>query len=718
VHFCVQGFEETYILCSHDPNTLFLIPTELTFAGSVPVVDQFDDAEKDIAQVLKVAPNSPQAHYLRALIAFRKNDLPGARERLVEVLKLAPDHIAGLLLAGTVEFLQGTHALAQSHLGKALARVPGNLHVRKLLISSFAAGGQLQRAIETLQPALRQAPEDPAVLMIAGGVYMRAGEYARAKQYFEQAARLDPKHAGARTGLGLSRIAAGEKDRGYGDLAAAGELDTSGYRADMLLVISQLQRKNFDQAAKAAAILEKKQPDNPLTHNLKAVISIGKNDIPAARKSLERALELQPSYVPAANNLARLDLQDGNPKAARARLQSILDKDNANVEALLALARLAPSIAATQKEEFDWLERARMASPSSLQPQLMLARLHVRTGNPKKGLEFALVAQANNPENPDVLDVLGQVQMAAGDKQQALSTYGKLVKLQPKSPEALLRFATAQAENGEAAAAAATLTKALSLKADFIDAHEALARLEIRAKRYADALQIAHRIQRQEKKSPRGFVIEGDVLLAQKQFEQAILAYKTAAGLGGTGVLAIKLHEALRLAGKPEAAAESLARRLKDFPEDHTTRMYAAELALAAQQHKTAMEHYEWILQRQPDNVVALNNLATAYHQVKDLRALQFAERAYALKPESAAVTDTLGWILVEQGKITRGLELLQKAAFAAPHAQEIRYHLAVAWAKSGDKVKARQELLRLLSTGTSFPQEAAARKLQIELNN
>jgi len=116
--------------------------------------------------------------------------------------------------------------------------------------------------------------------------------------------------------------------------------------------------------------------------------------------------------------------------------------------------------------------------------------------------------------------------------------------------------------------------------------------------------------------------------------------------------------------------------------------------------------------------VLVLNNLAWAYQQVKDKRALDTAERAYKLKPDNAAVADTLGWMLVEQGNTTRGLELLQKAVVAAPQAHEIRYHLAQAWLKAGDKAKARSELERLLASDAKFPQQAEAIKLLKQLKN
>ena len=99
-------------------------------------------------------------------------------------------------------------------------------------------------------------------------------------------------------------------------------------------------------------------------------------------------------------------------------------------------------------------------------------------------------------------------------------------------------------------------------------------------------------------------------------------------------------------------------------------------------------------------------------------RALQTAEHAYKLKPDNAAVADTLGWMLVEQGNTKRGIEVLQKAVAAAPKAFEIRYHLAQALAKSGDKAKARNELERLLSTDAKFPQQAEALALLKQLRN
>jgi putative PEP-CTERM system TPR-repeat lipoprotein len=231
-------------------------------------------------------------------------------------------------------------------------------------------------------------------------------------------------------------------------------------------------------------------------------------------------------------------------------------------------------------------------------------------------------------------------------------------------------------------------------------------------------MKIARQVQKQAAKSALGFVLEGDVLMAEKKFPQAASAYETAYGIGKSGLLAIKMHAAYVQAGKPDEAQTRLAKGLKDSPDDAAVRLYAADVSLKSGKYQNAIEHYEWLQQKQPDNVLVLNNLAWAYQQVRDTRALETAERAYKLKPDSAAVADTLGWMLVEQGNTTRGLELLQKAVAAAPDAHEIRYHLAQAWLKAGDQSKARNELERLLATDAKFPQRTEAMELLKQVKN
>jgi putative PEP-CTERM system TPR-repeat lipoprotein len=205
---------------------------------------------------------------------------------------------------------------------------------------------------------------------------------------------------------------------------------------------------------------------------------------------------------------------------------------------------------------------------------------------------------------------------------------------------------------------------------------------------------------------------EGDLLMIYKKPALAAAAYEKALAINKNQSVLMKLHGALLQSGKGKEANSRLFQWLKEHPADTSVRMYLAQFYLANGESKPAIEQYQTILRQYPGYVPALNNLATTYHQKKDPLALEYAEKAYQQAPDSPAILDTLGWILIEQDNIARGLPLLQKATSLAPEMAEIRYHFAAGLLKSGDKTRARKELEQLLSKGEQFASVNEARLL------
>jgi Flp pilus assembly protein TadD len=64
--------------------------------------------------------------------------------------------------------------------------------------------------------------------------------------------------------------------------------------------------------------------------------------------------------------------------------------------------------------------------------------------------------------------------------------------------------------------------------------------------------------------------------------------------------------------------------------------------------------------------------------------------RAHELSPQSAAITDSLGWGHYLQGDLDKALPLLESAAQAAENDVAINEHLGDAYWKVGRKVEAR----------------------------
>ena len=95
---------------------------------------------------------------------------------------------------------------------------------------------------------------------------------------------------------------------------------------------------------------------------------------------------------------------------------------------------------------------------------------------------------------------------------------------------------------------------------------------------------------------------------------------------------------------------------------------------------------------------------------------MSLAERAYGLAPASSNIQDTYGWTLVVDGQAKKALPILQQAVKQAPAAPTIRYHLAVAQARTGNTSDAVANLRLLLKSATGFPEKADAEKLYRDL--
>lgn len=691
------------------------IPAHISKATLEIASGKFDAAKLDIDSARKEKPNNLIVLYTQALLDFRQGKSAAALESLQQVLRAAPEHMPSILLAGAVQYSLGSMPQAEQHLKKYLAKDPGNLYARKLLASTLLKSRQTQYAIDVLSPALKDAPQDPQLLAIAGESYMQAGDFAKATEYFAKASALAPKAAELHSALGLSKLALGENDRAVAEMETAVNLDVKSPKASVLLVLTHLRLKEYDKALAAATVIEKELPDDPLGYNLKGAAYLGKKDTAAARASFEKAVTLQPSNFPAVMNLVQLDLQEKKPDVAKKRLEALLDKDKKNIQAMTALAGLAQSQGQT-KEATVWLERASNENPDALQPAMMLAAHYLQIGEKQKALTLAQKLHGSNSDNPAVLDILAQAQFANGDKQAALETSNKLAVIKPDSALVQFRIASIHMAMQNQSAASDALKKALTLQPDYLDAQLAMASLDVNKENYDGALSIARQIQKKSGKSPVGYELEGNILMTQKKPALAVKAYEQAFAIGKSGPLMIKLHASLSQAGKSKEANSRLTQWLKEHPADIPTRMYLAGTYLAEKQDKAAIEQYQTVLQQDPKYVPALNNLAWLYQQEKDPRALEFAEKANQLAPDNPASLDTLGWILTEQGNTIRGLPLLQKANSLAPDAADIHYHLVLGLVKSGDKAKARKELEQLLATGKNFSNIDEARTLLKEL--
>lgn len=667
-----------------------------------------DRAEAALKEVARQAPEHPIAEYLSALIDFRRDRANEAKAKLQQVLKRTPDLLPAHLLAGAVELGLGNRETAIAHLGKVLERVPEHAYARKLMAAAMAGAGQLDDA-QRLLAGLRGG-DDLLTASLQGEIALRRRDYAAARQHLEQASALAPDNPALLIELARSRMGSGDTAGAIEALNRAADLDTSTGRPDAILVQTHLRAGRHAEAMVAAERLIRERPQDPLGYHLAGLVHQATRDIVGARASFAEALQRDAAYLPAAADLARLDLQANDFKAAQGRFESVLAKDPRNSRALIALAGLA----ATRKDEkaqLDYLNRAKQANPKDPAAYELLALYWMEHREPAKAI---LEAKAGLDASGHVrlYDAMGTAQLMQNDRHGALASFQQWVKAAPADPRGHYKLALIQRMTGDTQAALQSLDRALAIAPNAVDAQSAKAVALAEAGRPEEGLRLARSLQQKAPKSAVGFVAEADILAHGKNLAAAGAAYAKAARIGGNGVLASTAYRTLSASGQAKRADDFMRQWLTDRPDDAVARHALAEGLLKRGELRAAQPHYVMLVQANSRDLVAANNLAWIYHELKDPRAQPQAESAYTLAPEHPATLDTLGWILVDRGQIERGLPMLEKAHKLTPASPQILWHYAAALAKSGDRKAALAKLEGLIDSKIEFAERQQALQL------
>ncbi len=676
---------------------------------------ELDTAMADVERVKKAYPDYPPANYLQGRILYQQQNLPGAKEALEKVMQRSPSHLPSQLLLGAINYVQGNMEQAETYLNRFVGGLPGHVPARKLLGAAEMKLGNPQAAIKALEPALQTAGEDPQLLALLGSAYLQAQEYEKGTEYLHRATELAPDISVIRAQLALSHLASGQLEQAVSELEQAVDLGQGLIQADVLLILTHLQKRDFDAAIDAADKLIVKLPDNPMPLNLKGIALMSKGQDEQARTAFEQALEKQPNFAIAAMNLAQLDIKADQLDAAESRYRRILDQNPGHVDAMLGLANLAQK-AGDPIQTLNWLEQAWDKNPTSAKAGLALLQQYLLNSERLKALNVAQPLSAAHPENPLVLRASGLALMANDQNANALSKFRKLAELRPNHPEPWFRMAQAQVREKDLVGGGASLEKALEAQADYLPALVAKAEVQLMAGKLDAARETARDIQNRYPGNGQGYQLEGDTALRQNRPGEAAELYRQAYEKAPSGNYAQRLANALAADGDFASATGALRQWLAVSPDDAQVRISLAMYLQHLKVYPEAVKEYERVIELGTESYIVLNNLAWLYQEEGDSRAIAMAEQASQMAPDRPEVTDTLGWILTQNNQAQRGLVLLQQATVQAPHLADVRYHLAVAYAKTGRQEEARRELELLLSNGEDFADADAARALLEEL--
>jgi cellulose synthase operon protein C len=673
-------------------------------------------AKEQLAKMKEIQPRDVRVVYADALFLAASGDNAHAKEAIQRVLAVRPQHLPSLLLSGLIDYNLGSYASSEQSLRTVIAKAPDEAYSRRLLSLILLRTGRAAQAVDTVNIALQRNPESAVLLRTAGEAYLASGNVALAAQVYERANAIDNTNLSSQVRLAQVRLAAGDSNRAFSDLESLAERDSTGHQAELALFSEHMRRRQYDKAMEAVDALDKKQPKSAMVANMRGLVFMAKRDLKNARANFEKALQIEPGNVLSAQNLGIIDLREGSAAAALSRYERMLSKDPKSEPLLLASAQLLTITGGSTDKARTAIDKAVSANPSSAGARLALIKFEMRRRDFKAATTAAQAALAAVPNHPQLTEALGVAQLAAGQSNQAVETFRKLVQLQPSNPLALLGLAGAQSSMKDYNAAIDSERKALALKPDMPQALAALTKTYIVSGRPDAAIAEARRLQKEKPDKAVGYALEGEILAAQKKWPEAARAFNAAVSRQPVSVLVARQYAVLQNAGKASEATALANKWVAEHPTDPVVPLMLAEQHQRRKDLPAALAGYKKVLEIDSDNIVALNNTAWILAEQKDPKSVEFAEEAYRLAPFNARIVDTLGWSLLRSGEAKRSVDVLRMATRLAQGQSAIRLHLAKALAEAGDKAGARQEIAELTKLDKASPIRIEAEKLQATL--
>lgn len=696
-----------------DRNTL---PTALAGLTDIHLLQgNIQAARRSAAELGSIAENSLMARYTAARVAVAEDDLETAVVLLQGVLKDAPDFRQAHLLYGTVSRAKGNLAQAEMYLASAVRAWPENAEARKLLADVRLRQHKLRGASDAIEPLLNnEEPVDDHLLATAGIVKLQSGELSEGLQLFQRSVAADPENLNRKLDLAAIYLAVGEVNKASDILDSLQGTEADRARLDLLNVVALQRGGDSAGAIGLAERLLLRYPDNIQLTAVLGSLRLGIGDLPAARGSFERVLKLDAENLEALLGLGRIDIANKRYTDARQRFRRVLQISPANITATSEMARLA-ALEGDLATSVSWLEKARQSGADASLPRIKLATHYLSQQRYDEAMQVAQEAVQIDDQDARARNLLGVTLMARGDFKLAARNFAEAIRLGPDVAAYRYNSARAELEMGNDQAALRTAEEAFDAHPEHAALAALLADYHSRNGNFAAAKAIADRLQSARPGKAAGLVLRGDILSAQGEFAAAVEMYDQALALDPSQDLAVRAYHLRKKASNPEPYGPLLD-YVQANPSDPAARMILAETYHANKDVDAASAQYDQLLKTNPENVVALNNLAWILFDRGSPRALDLAEKAYRILPDNAAIADTYGWILLKQKKSELASSVLRKAAEAMPSDPEILYHFAVAVLEFGDKEEARAMLESIVASDHEFASRSAAEQLAREI--
>ncbi len=374
----------------------------------------FDSALAAADALLEKMPNNPIPHNLRGAALLGKGDQQAAKKAYQDALGVQSDFIPAHLNLAQLDLLAQDTAAAERRYRKVLDYDANNLKALLALAALAGRDGRPDQAGQWLKQAYKNHPKLVLPMLQLAVHYLQNNDIQRALDLATEAAVVQP-----RSPVVLKTLAQ-----------------------------VQLTGGNDEEALATLRLLVEVSPESPEAHYLLARVQAKLKSTDAATRNLQQAVKLQPDYPAAQLALGRLYIIDKDYDAATGIAG---DLRTAHPDTPYG-DELTGDIHAARQENTQAAEAYALAYGKAASAYLAqrLYQTRIRLGKTESAHQALSQWLADHPEDTATRAQLAMALQLAGQRQQAIEEYLKILEYDADNVTALNNVAWLYQEEGKA----------------------------------------------------------------------------------------------------------------------------------------------------------------------------------------------------------------------------------------------------------------------------
>lgn len=687
----------------------------------------FDKALEEAEFLLKVKPENEEAKLLKASVFIRQKKNEQANEIIESVLTVNPKNTDALSLKAGLAFENNKLDESLQSVESALRIDEKNIPLRLFKIKIHAKQNNSDAVIEDYKTLVQLYPETENFKLSLASLYSmtdqpQAAETLLREMVDKNQGKTEPKI------ILLEFLNAKAKDRvanEFQSMLAGWENNPTG-----MLELSKwmLVSGYLDEAEKGLERIAKNEKSQTglTAKTIVAEININKKQYDKAEAEISSILNENSEFVEANLLKARLLLINNKVDDAIDLLNKVIWSKNDSDNAFMLLGQ-AYSIKKDRKQADKNYKQALELNPANIQAFVPVYSGYIQANQKEQARQFLGSALKAKPNQAMLLTYKAELDISEKHWDEAQETVQRIALFSKNKAIPLYFQANIFQGKGQYADAVKLYERLLNEFPGNLNSLLNLIRAYDGLKQRDKALAFIEGLHEKHKEDLAIVGVLSDLYMANQEYIKAKQLLENQIKLlpdkSVPLYLALAKVEAI-LKKSADGAKQVYLAGLQANPDQPQLLLALGSLHEQLNEKKEARNVYEKILEKNPDNVAAVNNLAVLLiesGQSGDLaKGLDMAIRFKDV--ENVSLQDTYAWGLIQSDKNQEGLAILESLIVKEPKMAELRYHLGVAHLKNGNKATALVELKQSVELAEkqqrSFSGKDEAKKLIKELTD